>query len=106
MEYGRKNRKFCSETCKNNYHNREYRGIRVRHARVKHCIDRNYDILDKLFKMKVYSIDITDIIMMGFNPEFSTGWRKSKTHIEYRCYEYRYCLSSNKLFNLEKGEII
>ena len=50
----------------------------------------------------IRTIDIGDLISLGFRPEFSTGYKKIRSHDEYRCFEYKYNLSSSRLFNLQR----
>ena len=57
--YGRADRKFCSEACKNEYHNRRrypYRGDLQ--AVVLRKIDLNYAILERLYGMGIQTVDL------------------------------------------------
>lgn len=47
-------------------------------------------------------MDMGDLISLGFRPEFSTGYKKIRSHDEYRSFEYKYNLSSSRLFNLQR----
>ena len=102
ITYGRTDKKFCSDTCKNRYHNNNHRDNRSLHHKVMSGIQKNYEILEKLFAMDIRTIDMGDLISLGFRPEFSTGYKKIRSHDEYRCFEYKYNLSSSRLFNLQR----
>ena len=100
LNYGRSDRKFCGAKCKNAYHNRRTHDIRAVHYKVVGCINRNYEILDKLVKLGISSIDIPDVVQMGFSPDYSTSYHKVRTHDEFRCYEIKYFMTQNRLFNI------
>lgn len=103
LEYGRKGRKFCDDSCKNAYHNKRNHDLRSLHARIMGAINRNYEVLDRLILLKISAMDIGDAVLMGFNPDYSTGHRKSRGHEEYRCYEIKYYLSSSRIFNITRS---
>ena len=102
--YGRADKKFCSEDCKNKYHNNMHKYSRNMHIRVLNGIEKNYEILSKLYRSRVLSIDIGDLIALGFKIEYSTGYRKFNRHDEYRCFEFKYYITKNRLFGLQKVE--
>ena len=68
--YGRKDKHFCSPRCKNLYHNREQRQRRDVRLDTITALSRNYEILEALLKEKITSISLSDLVQMGFNPEF------------------------------------
>ena len=103
LDYGRQGRKFCDSHCKNAYHNRRGHDRRALRTRVMGMINRNYEVLDNLLKLKINTLDLGDAVMMGFNPEYSTGHRKNRGHEEYRCYEIKYFLSANRRFNITRS---
>ena len=102
--YGRTDKKFCSEDCKNKYHNNRHRYSRNIHYKVLNGIEKNYSILNRLYRSHVLSIDIGDLVALGFRLDFSTGYRKSNRHDEYRCFEFKYYITRNRLFGLQKME--
>lgn len=104
IHYGRTDRKFCSEECKNKYHNDRHRYSRNVHYKVLNGIERNYDILNRLYRSRISSIDIGDLQALGFRLEYSTGYRKSNRHDEFRCFEFKYYITRNRLFGLQKVE--
>lgn len=104
IQYGRTDKKFCSEDCKNKYHNQRHKYSRSIHLKVLNGIERNYAILCKLIRSHVSSIDIGDLIALGFRVEYSTGYRKYKGHDEYHCFEIKYYITRNRLFGLQKME--
>ena len=85
--YGRTNKVFCCEACKNRYHNRKYQEIRNVKLRVRHILEKNYTILSGLVSDKISSIGRDELMLKGFNPEYVTGcMRMNKRELCY-CYD-------------------
>lgn len=104
ITYGRSDRKFCCEHCKNKYNNRKIRSIRSARIKVNSAIDRNYRILDDLLKKGISSIGILDILSMGYSLEYMTSCLRSRYHQEFRCYDIRYQMSERRVFGIERIE--
>ena len=102
IAYGRKGRKFCSETCKNSYHNRKHHYSRSVRLRILGTLDRNYTILERLLRLDIRSISLGDLAQMGYNKEFVTSYHKVGGHDEYRCFDIKYCCSSSRIFKIER----
>ena len=104
IEYGRTDKKFCCERCKNVFHNRRNSSYRSVRLKVTNALSRNYDVLDRLVKLGVTAISIGDASQMGFNTEYVTSHHKVGGHNEYRCFDIKYCLSDTRLFKIERVE--
>lgn len=102
IQYGRIDKKFCSDTCKNRYHNRESSQFLKIHSKVIHSLDKNYKILNHCIEKGLTSVDLRDIIQWGFNPEYVTGVHKARMKLENRCYDIKYQRSDNRIYNLER----
>ena len=101
--YGRKDKHFCSPSCKNRYHNRMQRQRRDVRLETITALSRNYEILEALLKEKVTSIPLQELERMGFKPDYVTGHRKGLyRHEEFSCFDIRYYRSSTKLFNVRR----
>ena len=101
--YGRKDKHFCSPSCKNRYHNRLQRQRRDVRIETITALSRNYEILEALLKEKTTSMPLSDLVQMGFNPEYVTGHRKGLyRHEEFACFDIRYYRSSTKIFNVRR----
>ena len=59
IEYGRQDKKFCCEECKNRYHNRQARRSRVFRLRVMSALEKNYRKGRKSIEMWCYDIRFT-----------------------------------------------
>lgn len=101
--YGRKDKHFCCPTCKNLYHNRQQRQRKNIRLVTITALSRNYEILEALLKEKTTSMSLSDLVQMGFNPEYVTGHRKGLyRHEEFACFDIRYYRSSTKIFNVRR----
>ena len=100
--YGRKGRKFCSEECKNTYHNRKHHHSRTVRLRILGILDRNYSVLEKLLRLDIRSVSLGDLALMGYNKEFVTSYHKVGSHDEYSVFDIKYCCSSSRVFRIER----
>ena len=102
LEYGRSDRKFCCDTCKNKYHNRGKTNHKAGKLKVMNAIDRNFRVLDNLLKLNISTIPLSDAACLGFNPAFVTSHAKNGRHMEYCCYDIAFSLSETKIFNIRR----
>ena len=102
IEYGRIDRKFCCEKCKNSYNNRKTRTSRNFRLKVHHSLEKNYEILNQLVRSEVNAIPLSELTMLGFNIDFMTSYHKNRGHHECWCYDIRYFLTENRIFSIEK----
>ena len=102
IEYGRADKKFCCDSCKNRWHNRKKSYLMRLQSKVIHGLDKNYRILDELVKKEKSWAPIGDLVQWGFNPEYVTGVTRNRMRIEYRCYDIKYCRSESRIYNICK----
>ena len=101
--YGRTDKKFCSCGCKNKYHGSLRAGRQAVINAAMRSLERNYRILESIYMLNSTACPIERLTVMGFQPDFVTHRvRKNKKHLEYRCFDFVYNLSSSKLFNLRR----
>jgi len=95
---GRPDRKFCCAGCKNRYHN--YRRNRRRDSAQRSVVgklEKNYDILDRLIKLGLKSMDRITMKYMGFDAEYATSIvRIGRKHI-YTCFDIRYEITPTRV---------
>ena len=102
MEDGRADRKFCCVECKNRYHYRNRRKLRILKGRIHGTLERNYEILDGLVKLGVSSVDRNEAALMGLDLTIMTSCYHVKGHLECACYDITYPLTDKKLSNISK----
>jgi len=97
---GRSDKKFCSDKCRNAYHNAESHRTRAIHNRIIGYINKNYQILSTLSRLGIDQIPLSELAMSGFNPSYFTSCQKIKSHRVFFCYEIKYSLSDTKIFDI------
>lgn len=100
LPYGRSDRKYCSEGCKNRWHNREARRWRSRYAYVIGVLQKNHGILERLIRMGVTSILKNDLVQLGYQPDYVTSSRKVGRKTVCRCFDIVFLETETRLRNL------
>lgn len=101
--YGRSDKKFCSEHCKNSYNNRRRSQGTEEFRRTIRVLENNHRILEGLILSGTRSIALESMDELGFDIKHMTGHRKTATgHNEYDCFDIRYCQTGRKIFRIRK----
>ncbi|MBQ9548497.1 MAG: hypothetical protein IJV01_04980 [Bacteroidales bacterium] len=101
--YGRPDKKFCSDPCKNKWHNSRGGEKRRSQGRVFTDLAVNYDILEKLLLKGVSSVDRSVLENMGFRCARITGHRRIRGgHDEYQCFDIHYIQTETRLFRIRR----
>lgn len=100
--YGRKDKKFCSDDCRNRHHNHHHRSCRQYKRMVTVILDKNYEILDELVRSGIEAIWVADAIALGFNPAYVTSYRKHGTRSMCHCYDICYVTTDNRMTSISK----
>ncbi len=100
--YGRANKRFCCESCKNRYHNKRYQAERNLKLRIKTVLDRNYSILSSLVSGNVYSVDRQDLQLMGFNIDYMTAFSKIHNRECCSCYDISFIRTPTRIYNIRR----
>ena len=102
IRYGRTDKKFCCEDCKTRHHNSQARAARSFKNKVISIINRNYEILDALFKDGTDSVELVDLLTMGFVPGIVTSYRRSGKHDVFTCYDIKYIMTGTRIYSIMK----
>lgn len=102
IRYGRTDKKFCCEDCKNRHHNAQAKAGRSFRHKVIALINRNYEILDELLREGLDSADLVDLETLGFSPGIVTSYRHIGKHDVYTCYDIKYIMTRTKISSLMK----
>ena len=100
--YGRSDKKFCSDECRNRHHNHHHRACRQYKRMVTTILDRNYDILDELVRSGIDAIWVADAIAVGYNPAYVTSYRKHGKRSMCHCYDICYVTTDNRMTSISK----
>lgn len=106
IEYGRQDRKFCCNTCKNKFNNRRSKDKRVIKTKILHVLENNYLILARLVRMNVKSMTVGELRRLGFDFEYMTSFRKTRRHDEYGCFDISVVVMSSKVISITRTPII
>lgn len=102
IEYGRTDRKFCSDECRFMHHNEESRNGRAFRRRILSQLTSNYEVLDELYRSGETSIDVLDAMVMGFTPGAVTSHLRVKGHDEYGCFDIKYRMTRSRIYSISK----
>ena len=103
IPYGRSDRKYCSDRCRNRWHNREYRRWRRQFSGIIDTLLQNHLILDRLLKMGVDFVAKTELTQLGFRVDYVTSCRKVGRHMECGCFDIRYRETEGRIVHLVRG---
>ena len=101
--YGRPDRKFCSDKCRNRYHNRRNNPVSSARIKALNAIEKNYGILTTMLACGVSSASLTELEAAGFNPSSCSSCARCGCHLELRCFDLSYLMSSSRIFRLKKA---
>lgn len=102
IEYGRTDRKFCSDECRFMHHNAENRSSRSFRRRILSQLSSNYEILEGLLRSGTASINIMDVVAMGFIPGVITSHLRVGGHEEYGCFDIKYRMTATRIYSISK----
>lgn len=102
IAYGRKDKRYCSEKCRNRYHNLKHHDIRSVKLRILGALDRNYSVLGKLLQLGIHTMPVSDLAQMGYNKEYVTSCHTVGGHVEFRCFDIKFRCSDNRIYQIER----
>lgn len=103
--YGRPDKKYCSDKCKNSYHYETVAEKGKMERRIISQIHRNYEILDNLLKEGKNSVERDYAEELGFRCSCMTGLHKKRNRSdEYSLFDIRYKVSSELIYEIKRPE--
>lgn len=102
IRYGRSDKRFCCEDCRNKYNNALAKSGRMTRRKVLSHLSKNYDILENLLKSGVESVDMMDLVAMGFAPAFVTSFKKLRSRYEFGCFDIKYIMTADRIYSISK----
>lgn len=100
--YGRLNKRFCCDACKNRYHNRKQQEIRRVKLRMRTILERNYSILSSLLSMNLFSINRQELLLLGYNMDCMTTLCKVGRHEQCSCYDIAFYRTQTRIYNIHR----
>ena len=104
IKYGRTDKKYCCEECKNKHYNEQSKSGRAFRRKILSQLMSNYEVLNTLFKAGVYSVDLIDAVTMGFVPGIVTSYRRVGKHDEFGCFDIKYIMTKMRIYSISKLE--
>ena len=102
LSYGRADRKYCGSACKNRYNNQHRPSPGQERLRIIRILDTNRDILHKLLKLGITSIDRVSMSHLGFNPEYATTCHRTGTRLIYSCFDITYEQTPTRIWRIRQ----
>lgn len=102
IRYGRTDKKFCCRECKEKHFNRLAKDSRSVRRRIVSQLNRNYEILESLVRSGIDSVDVTDLISMGFQPGIVTSFRRVRSKTELSCFDIKYIMTPSRISGISK----
>lgn len=98
---GRKDRKFCSDYCRNTYNNRQNEDATSYMRRINAILRKNRRILLALNPSGKCTVDAITLAEEGFNFHYFTNiYQTQKGGVYYFCYDQGYMRMENEQFML------
>lgn len=100
---GRKDKHFCSLSCKNRYHNRQLMDKRQQRAKTVAALTENYMVLEALLNEGKTGAGLEELSELGFDPTYVTEHRRGHfKHDEYACFDIWYYRTDTRIFNVRR----
>ena len=102
LSYGRVDRKYCCPACKNRYNNQHRNNPGHERVKIIRALDANREILYKLLKLGITSIDRVSMAHLGFNPEYATSCHRVGTRVIYGCFDMSYEQTPTRIWRIRQ----
>ena len=96
--------KFCSDSCKNRWHNRNAQGMRHYREKCDRVLEKNHRILSELIEQGVTTLELPELLSKGFKPEYATTALRGRTSLLMSCYDIHYRMTGQKIFSIGRME--
>lgn len=101
--FGRVDKKFCSDQCRNNYNNKQKRSDNNYIRNINNLLRKNHRILASLIKGDKASAKKDKLVSLGFNFNYFTNTYTTKDgRTYYYCYDYGYLPTNEDWYTLVK----
>ena len=101
--YGRPDKLFCSQACKNEWHNRINGVQKRRRDRAFAILWKNYKLLEILTDSGMREADLERLCENGYNPDYVTGYRKLHNgRSDLFCFDIVFNKTEARLYNIRR----
>lgn len=103
---GRIDKRFCSDSCRTQYHNEANRTRNQRYNRVHRGLKKNYTILKTFAKTGKSKLQLRELILLGFETTKVTGVKFAKSgKITFELYDLNYRISDKNQLEFVKTSL-
>jgi hypothetical protein len=102
IRYGRTDKKFCCEQCRTRFNNAQIKAGRAYKRRIMKAISDNYEILDRMVRAGISSVDLFELVNLGFMLEAVTSHRRVRHRDEYACFDIKYIMTPTRISGITK----
>ncbi|MGB3465166.1 MAG: hypothetical protein WBA74_07850 [Cyclobacteriaceae bacterium] len=104
--FGRADKKFCSDMCRNSFNNKQNGSVNNLVRRVNGILKKNRRIMEELNPKGKIKVTKSKLVSNGFDFEFHTSIYTTKEGSSYYfCYEHGYLALDNDFYLLVKRDI-
>ncbi|MEM6378294.1 MAG: hypothetical protein AAF705_08780 [Bacteroidota bacterium] len=88
---GRADQKFCSDFCRNQFHNQKKKSEHSYLRGINRILKRNRNILLRLYLQSYHIIRLDEVLKFGFDPQYCTACVKKQNGVMvFYCYDMVY----------------
>jgi hypothetical protein len=99
--YGRSDKLFCNDACRNNYHNQKLTRRSLITKKINRRLSKNYSILEKLAPRPGILHSENTLVSLGFDFDYHTQVLKvEEDSMVYFCYDIAYRRLENSMLEL------
>lgn len=105
--YGRPDKKFCDDSCRNRYHSRKRSLATSIRNKVIGTLIKNHSILEQMIRSGITSASLQELEAMGFRSTCITGHMRGRhRHEEYSCFDIIYYQSNSRVYNVRYTDFL
>ncbi len=100
--YGRLDKKFCNDDCKNKFNNLARRHRKEMYEEDTRRLKKNYSILENLLNANIKSARLNELDALGFNADYCTYSIRRNNYRCCHCYDIEYQITRSKIYNIAR----
>lgn len=104
---GRSDKKFCSDSCRNNYNNKANRETNLFVRNIHNLLRKNRRVLADLYESDVITVHRDALTVAGYNFTFFTHMVESESgNVSWYCFEYGFTEAEDGFIRIVLNPII
>ncbi|GAB5555041.1 MAG: hypothetical protein Sapg2KO_46320 [Saprospiraceae bacterium] len=104
--YGRADQKFCSDFCRNQFHNQKKKSEYSYFRRINRILHRNRNILLRIYQQPRLVVQWEELLQAGFDARYCTACERGQEgKLIYYCYDMVYESSALEVKSLQLSQL-